>query len=58
MSVPYVSGVAAHVRRLHPQWAASGVRRAVRATADDLGPRGHDARFGFGRVDLARAARR
>lgn len=58
MSVPYVSGVAAHVRRLHRQWPASRVRRVVRATADDLGPRGHDARFGFGRVNLARAAQR
>jgi thermitase len=58
MSVPYVSGVAAHVRRLHPRWPASGVRQAIRESANDLGPRGHDARFGFGRVNLARAARR
>jgi subtilisin family serine protease len=58
MSVPYVAGVAAHVRRLHRQWPASRVRAAVRGSADDLGPRGHDARFGFGRVNLARAARR
>lgn len=58
MSVPYVAGVAAHVRRLHRQWPASRVRAAVRGSADDLGPRGHDVRFGFGRVNLARAARR
>ena len=58
MSVPYVSGVAAQVRGLHPKWPASRVRKVIRRSADDLGRRGHDARYGFGRVNLARAARR
>jgi len=58
MSVPYVSGVAAQVRGLHPKWPASRIRKVVRRSADDLGKRGHDARYGFGRVNLARAARR
>ena len=58
MSVPYVSGIAAQVRRLHPRWSASRIRTVIRQSADDLGTRGHDARYGFGRVNLARAARR
>lgn len=58
MSVPYVSGVAAQVRRLHPSWPASRVREVILHSADDLGKRGHDARYGFGRVNLAKAARR
>lgn len=58
MSVPYVSGVTAQVRRLHPRWPASRIRQVIRRTADDLGKRGPDTRYGFGRVNLARAARR
>ncbi len=58
MSVPYVSGVVAQVRRLHPRWPASRVRKVIRHSADDLGKRGHDTRYGFGRVNLAKAARR
>lgn len=58
MSAPHVAGVAAQLRTLHPRWRAWRVRRIMRTTADGLGPRGKDSSFGYGRVDLARAARR
>ncbi|HEV2074953.1 MAG TPA: S8 family serine peptidase [Thermoleophilaceae bacterium] len=58
MSAPHVAGVAAQLRNLHPRWRAWRVRRVMRATADGLGPQGKDSTFGYGRVDLARAARR
>jgi hypothetical protein len=32
------------------------VRSTLTSTADDLGPAGRDASFGFGRVNLCRAA--
>jgi thermitase len=56
MAVPHVSGVAAQLQGDHPRWPARRIRAVIRRTADDLGPRGRDDRFGNGRVDLAKAA--
>jgi thermitase len=58
MAVPHVSGIAAQLRTDHPRWRAGRVRAVIRRSADDLGPRGRDASFGYGRVDMANAAGR
>ena len=36
----------------HPNWTASQVRQALRASARDLGTPGHDAETGFGLIRL------
>jgi subtilisin family serine protease len=55
MSTPHVSGAAAVV-----MWqkglSASAVRSLLNSTSDDLGSAGRDSCFGFGRLNLARAA--
>lgn len=58
MAVPHASGVAAQVRGLHPKWRAGRVRKVIRRSADDRGASGRDPRFGFGRVNLAKALAR
>ncbi len=55
MASPYVAGVAALVRSLHPELSASQVKARIEATAVDLGDPGYDAHFGHGRVDAYRA---
>jgi hypothetical protein len=54
-AVAHVSGCAALVWSLHPEWSATEVRRALLATARDLGPVGTDPGYGHGFVDLTRA---
>ena len=55
MATPHVSGAAAVV-----MWqkglSASAVRSLLNSSSDDLGATGRDTCFGFGRVNLARAA--
>lgn len=58
MAVPHVAGVAAQLRGRDRDASAARIRGLLRRSAVDLGRRGHDARFGFGRVDLERAIRR
>jgi thermitase len=56
MATPHVSGVAAVVFTQNPGISASSVRSRLTSTADDLGPAGRDPSFGFGRVNLCKAA--
>jgi subtilisin family serine protease len=55
MASPYVAGVAAMIRSLHPEWNAATVRAQLRATADDLGTAGYDTLTGYGRLNAFRA---
>jgi len=55
MAAPHVSGVAALIISRHPEFTAEQVRQALRNGADDLGPPGRDARYGYGRLNAARS---
>ena len=55
MSTPHVAGLAALILARHPELDADGVRALLRGSAEDLGAPGHDAVFGAGRIDAARA---
>jgi subtilisin family serine protease len=56
MATPHVSGVAAVLWELHPNATASSIRSMLDGAVDDLGPPGRDDSFGFGRVNLCKAA--
>ena len=56
MATPHVSGVAGVLWQLHPTENAMAIRFRLDAAVDDLGPAGKDASFGFGRVNLCKAA--
>jgi thermitase len=55
-ATPHVSGVAGVLRQLHPTENAAAIRFRLDAAVKDLGPAGRDASFGFGRVNLCKAA--
>jgi serine protease AprX len=55
-SAPIVSGACALLLQLHPQWTPADVAQALRSTATDLGPVGADTLFGWGMIDVAKAA--
>jgi thermitase len=56
MATPHVSGVAGVLWQLFPSDTAAGIRSRLTSSVDDLGPAGRDASFGFGRVNLCKAA--
>jgi thermitase len=56
MATPHVSGVAAVIAAMHPTFTAAQIREKLDASVDDLAPAGRDPSFGFGRVNLAKAA--
>ncbi len=56
MAAPLVAGVAAVVAGRDPGAPVTSIRAKLQAAADDLGPAGRDPAFGFGRVNLERAA--
>jgi thermitase len=56
MATPHVSGVAGVLWQLFPGETANGIRSRLDAAVDDLGPAGRDQSFGFGRVNLCKAA--
>jgi thermitase len=56
MATPHVSGVAAVIRTLNPSITAAQTVDRLRAATDDLGAAGRDQQFGFGRVNLLKAA--
>jgi thermitase len=56
MSTPYVSGAAADIWQHFPSDSALAIRMRLDGNADDLGPGGRDSTFGFGRLNLCRAA--
>ena len=55
-ATPHVAGVAAVLRQLFPSENAAAIRNRLDAAVDDLGPAGRDPTFGFGRVNLCKAA--
>lgn len=55
MACPYVSGLAALVRAVNPGLKAADVRTRIEKSTDDLGPSGFDDKYGFGRVNVAKA---
>jgi thermitase len=56
MATPHVAGVSAVIFDLNPGASAATVRSKLDAAVDDLGPAGRDSSFGFGRVNLCKAA--
>jgi thermitase len=55
MSAPFVSGLAGLLAS--QGMSADSIRQRTQATAKDLGPAGHDPRYGYGRIDAANAVR-
>ena len=56
MATPHVSAVTGVIWQLFPGSTASSIRSRLDAAVNDLGPAGRDATFGFGRVNLCKAA--
>jgi thermitase len=56
MATPHASGVAGVLWQLFPTDTAAGIRSRLDGAVDDLGPAGRDPSFGFGRVNLCKAA--
>jgi thermitase len=56
MATPHVSGVAGVLWQLFPGDTAAGIRGRLTAAVDDKGAAGRDSSFGFGRVNLCKAA--
>lgn len=55
LASPLVAGVAALVAAANGSLSNTQIVSLLTQTADDLGPAGHDASFGWGRVNAARA---
>jgi len=51
-AAPQAAGLAALVWGRHPEWNALRVRQALRESALDLGPQGHDWETGHGLIRL------
>jgi thermitase len=56
MATPHVSGVTGVLWQRFPADTAAGIRSRLDAAVDDLGAAGRDSTFGFGRVNLCKAA--
>ena len=57
MSTPHVSGIAALILALHPDYTPDEVRAIVRSSARDLGAPGHDRATGAGLADAEAAVK-
>src|SRR6185503_13625387 len=56
IAAAHVSGAAAFLRAMAPALTVAQARAALTASADDLGTPGFDAQFGWGRLNMDRAA--
>jgi thermitase len=56
MATPHVSGVAAIIRTRNAGFSWTAARTKLQSSVDDKGPAGRDPQFGFGRVNLVKAA--
>jgi thermitase len=56
MATPHVAGATAIIWDKYPTATASAIRSKLDAAVDDLGAPGRDSTFGFGRVNVAKAA--
>ena len=54
MAAPFVSGAAALLWAAHPDWTVAQIEQALLGACVDLGPRGRDSQFGYGRIDYSR----
>lgn len=54
-ATPHVSGVAALIASLNPQYSAADIANILTKNADDLGPAGWDQYTGWGRVNAYKA---
>lgn len=54
-SAPFVSGIAALIWSLHPDWSNSQVFNQIIRTSDDISPVGYDIYTGWGRANAYRA---
>ncbi len=57
MAAPMVSGTAALLRSEKPRFTAKQVSVAVSRLSDDLGKKGYDTNFGYGRLNANKALR-
>jgi len=55
MATPVVSGVIALIKLAHPEYSDEQVENSLLSTAKDLGRKGRDKDYGYGRVDAYRA---
>jgi thermitase len=55
MATPHAAGVAAIIAARNPAGGPAAWRAKLDGAVDDLGPKGRDPQFGFGRVNLAKA---
>jgi subtilisin family serine protease len=55
LAAPMVSGVAALLYSRYATWGTADVIARLRATAFDLGKKGRDPYYGYGRIDAGRA---
>jgi subtilisin family serine protease len=56
MATPHVAGVTAVIRTRNPTFTAAQARSKLDASVDDEGAAGRDTAYGFGRVNLVKAA--
>lgn len=54
-AAPFVSGIAALVKSIHPDWTNSQIVEQIKLTCNDLGTPGWDQYTGYGLVDAYRA---
>jgi len=57
MATPVVSGTIALIKVAHPNYSATQVENALFKTAKDLGRKGKDTSFGWGRIDAYSAVK-
>lgn len=55
MSTPHAAGVAALIKADHLGYNPEQIRQAIRTGADDLGDKGFDEIFGYGRLNLEKS---
>ncbi|MGI6450102.1 MAG: S8 family serine peptidase [Desulfitobacteriia bacterium] len=55
IAAPFVSGAAALLWSKYPDLTAAEIRQALLSSAYDLGAKGRDNKYGFGRLDIYRA---
>jgi thermitase len=55
MATPYVTGEAALIWGKHPYWTADQVHQVIDTAVDHKGASGRNDRYGFGRINLAKA---
>jgi len=54
-AAPYVSGTVALLLSINPKLSVSQVTAILEKSAKDLGPKGRDDHFGYGRIDAGKA---